>query len=109
MGGVVAVKRSVLACLAGVLSWVVVASLINHLLRATLTGYSAAEHTEQYTLVMEWARLLVTLSPRSPPVLLRAALRPADDGRHGPWAASRWRSLCRCTSLSGATFRRGIT
>ncbi len=53
------VKRSVLACLAGILTWVVVVSLINRLLRLSLTGYSVAEHTEQYTLGMKWARLLM--------------------------------------------------
>ena len=50
-------KRSVLACLAGVVAWVVVASLINRGLRITLAGYSVAEHSEQYTLGMKWARL----------------------------------------------------
>ncbi len=51
-------KRSILACLAGLLTWLIVVSLINRLLRLTLPGYTAAEQTLQFTLVIKWARLV---------------------------------------------------
>ena len=83
-GMIPSVKRSVLACLAGVLTWVVVASLINRLLRVTLTGYSAAEHTEQFTLVMKWARLLMAFVTSLAAGAVTRRVAPA--GRWAPWA-----------------------
>ncbi len=50
-------KRSILACLAGLLAWVVVVTVINRVLRLSLPNYTAAEHTLQFTLAMKWARL----------------------------------------------------
>jgi glycerol-3-phosphate acyltransferase PlsY len=55
-------KRSILACLAGLLTWMIVVSLINRVLRLGLPDYSAAEHTLQFTLVMKWARLLMAIT-----------------------------------------------
>ena len=55
-------KRSILACLAGLVTWVIVVSVINRVLRLTLPGYTAAEHTHEYTLAMKWARLLMALA-----------------------------------------------
>ena len=54
-------KRSILACLAGLLTWLVVVSLINRLLRLSLPDYHAAEHTLQFTLGMKWARLVMAI------------------------------------------------
>lgn len=54
-------KRSILACLAGLLTWVVVVSVINRVLRLSLPNYTAAEHTLQFTLGMKWARLLMAI------------------------------------------------
>jgi hypothetical protein len=54
-------KRSILACLAGLLSWVVVVSVINRVLRLTLPNYTSAEQTLQFTLAMKWARLLMAI------------------------------------------------
>jgi hypothetical protein len=54
-------KRSILACVAGLLTWVVVVSLINRLLRLSLPNYTAAEHTLQFTLAMKWARLVMAI------------------------------------------------
>ena len=48
-------KRSILACLAGLLTWVVVVTVINRVLRLSLPNYTAAEHTLQFTLSMKWA------------------------------------------------------
>ena len=54
-------KRSILACLAGLLTWVIVVSLINRILRLSLPVYTIAEHSLQFTLVMKWARLAMAI------------------------------------------------
>jgi hypothetical protein len=54
-------KRSILACLAGLLTWIVVVSVINRILRLSMPNYTAAEHTLQFTLAMKWARLLMAI------------------------------------------------
>jgi hypothetical protein len=54
-------KRSILACLAGLLTWTVVVTVINRVLRLSLSNYTAAEHTLQFTLGMKWARLLMAI------------------------------------------------
>jgi hypothetical protein len=54
-------KRSILACLAGLLTWVVVVSVIDRVLRLSLPNYTAAEHSLQFTLAMKWARLSMAL------------------------------------------------
>ena len=54
-------KRSILACLAGLLTWAVVVTVINRVLRLSLPNYTAAEHTLQFTLGMKWARLLMAI------------------------------------------------
>lgn len=54
-------KRSILACLAGLLTWIVVVTVINRVLRLSLPNYSAAEQTLQFTLAMKWARLLMAI------------------------------------------------
>src|SRR5580658_372807 len=54
-------KRSILPCLVGLLTWVVVVSVINRVLRLSLPNYTTAEHTLQFTLGMKWARLLMAI------------------------------------------------
>ena len=54
-------KRSILACLAGLLMWIVVVTVINRVLRLSLANYTGAEHTLQFTLGMKWARLLMAI------------------------------------------------
>ena len=54
-------KRTVLACLAGLLTWIVVVTVINRGLRLSLPNYTAAEQTLQFTLGMKWARLLMAI------------------------------------------------
>ena len=54
-------KRSILACIAGLLTWIVVVSVINRLLRLSLPNYTVAEHTLQFTLTMKWARLVMAI------------------------------------------------
>src|SRR5215831_19343137 len=55
-------KRSILACLAGLLTWIIVVSVINRILRLSMPNYTAAEHTLQFTLGMKWARLLMAIA-----------------------------------------------
>jgi hypothetical protein len=55
-------KRSILACLAGLLTWAVVVTIINRVLRLSLPDYTAAEHTLQFTLAMKWARLVMAIA-----------------------------------------------
>jgi len=54
-------KRSIIAGLAGLLTWIVVGSVIDRVLRLSLPNYSTAEHTLQFTLSMKWARLLMAI------------------------------------------------
>ena len=54
-------KHSILACLAGLLTWAVVVTVINRVLRLSLPNYTAAEHTLQFTLGMKWARLFMAI------------------------------------------------
>lgn len=51
--------RSILAFIAGLLGWVVTASVLNRLLRLGMPGYLAAEPTLAFTLAMLWARLIL--------------------------------------------------
>src|SRR5579859_4337678 len=52
-------KRSILAVLAGLLVWAVVATLLNFGLRAGLPGYRLAEPAMTFTLGMKVARLIL--------------------------------------------------
>ena len=54
-------KRFILACLAGLLTWAIVVTVINRVLRLSLPNYTAAEQTLQFTLGMKWARLLMAI------------------------------------------------
>ena len=49
--------RSIVAVLGGLMTWFVVATLINFLIRAMVVGYAAAEPTMAFTLPMMIARL----------------------------------------------------
>lgn len=53
--------RSVFAVLAGVVTWILVATVANLLVRALLPGYTAAEPTMSFTLAMMVARLGVAV------------------------------------------------
>jgi hypothetical protein len=52
-------KRSILAVVAGLAVWVLVASLLNRGLRFGLEGYAVAEPTLTFTLGMKIARLIL--------------------------------------------------
>jgi len=49
--------RLILAVVAGLVTWMIVVTGIDHLLRAVLPGYLAAEPTMRFTLGMMFARL----------------------------------------------------
>jgi hypothetical protein len=50
-------RRKVIAFAIALIAWVLVASLLNRLLRIGLPGYAAAEPAMGFTLSMLWARL----------------------------------------------------
>lgn len=52
-------KRSIFALVAGLVLWVLVATLLNRGLRAGLPGYALAEPTMTFTLGMKVARLIL--------------------------------------------------
>jgi len=52
-------KRSILGCLAGLVTWIVVVSVIDRILRLTMQDYTAAERAIQFTPAMKFARLLM--------------------------------------------------
>ncbi|SRR5579872_314213 len=52
-------KRSLLALVAGLVLWALVATLLNRGLRAGLPGYALAEPTLRFTLGMKVARLIL--------------------------------------------------
>jgi hypothetical protein len=74
-------KRSILACLAGLLTWVVVVTVIDRVLRLSLPNYTAAERTLEFTLGMKWARLLMAIATS-----LAAGAVTAWISRSGRWA-----------------------
>ncbi len=52
-------KRAILGFLAGLIGWVVVASVLDRILRVAITGYALAEPQLHFTLGMMIARLLL--------------------------------------------------
>src|SRR5437762_12046373 len=52
-------KRSIFAVVAGLVVWMVVATLVNFGLRAGIAGYTQAEPTLTFTLGMKVARLIL--------------------------------------------------
>jgi len=74
-------KRSILGCVAGLVTWIVVVTVINHMLRLSIPNYTAAEHTLQFTLAMKWARLLMAIVTS-----VVAGIVTALVSRSGRWA-----------------------
>jgi len=94
-------KRSILACLAGLLTWIVVVTVVNGGLRLSLPNYTAAEQTLQFTLGMKWARLLMAIvtsvvagavtggisrSSRWAPLIIGSVVL----GMFAPWHIANW-------------------
>jgi hypothetical protein len=76
-------KRSILACLAGLLTWMVVVTAIDRGLRLSLPDYTTAEQTLQFTLSMKWARLLMGIAAS---LAAGAVTRWISCSRSGGWA-----------------------
>ncbi len=76
-------KRSILACLAGLFTWAVVVTVINRLLRLSLPNYTAAEHTLQFTLAMKWARLVMAIVTSLAAGAVTGWISPSN--RWAPW------------------------
>jgi hypothetical protein len=76
-------KRTILACIAGLLTWIVVVSLINRGLRLSVPNYTAAEHSLQFTLGMKWARLLMAIVTSIVAGSVTAYL--SRSSRRAPW------------------------
>ncbi|WP_158820511.1 hypothetical protein [Granulicella sp. S156] len=76
-------KRSFVACIAGLLTWIVVVTVINRVLRLTLSGYTAAEQTLVFTLLMKWARLLMAIATSLAAGAVTRWVSPT--GRWAPW------------------------
>ena len=72
--------RSILAVVAGLVAWMVVATLLNFGLRAGLAGYTQAEPILAFTLGMKIARLTL------------AALASLAEHRSGPGGVDHCRS-----------------
>ncbi|MEZ5500551.1 MAG: hypothetical protein R3E77_14130 [Steroidobacteraceae bacterium] len=51
--------RAIGACLAGLIGWAILATVLNLPLRSLLDGYAAAEKSLDFTLLMQFARLLI--------------------------------------------------
>ena len=76
-------KRSILACLAGLLTWIIVVSVINRVLRMSLPNYTAAEHMLQFTLAMKWARLVMAIVTSLAAGAVTGWISPSS--RWAPW------------------------
>ncbi|MDR3528921.1 MAG: hypothetical protein P4L57_16750 [Rhizomicrobium sp.] len=77
--------RTIAGIVAGIVGWVLVATILNFGLRALLPGYHAAEPTMVFTLAMKIARLsIAALAALASGALVRA-IAPAS--RFAPWIA----------------------
>ena len=75
--------RSILAAIAALAVWVVVATLGNFALRAGLAGYTEAESTMSFTLAMQFGRLALGLVSSVAAGFAIALAAPA--ARRLPW------------------------
>src|SRR6516165_8379503 len=72
-------KRTILAVVAALFSWIVVATLLNLLLRYTIAGYAAGEPTLTFTPGMMLARLVLAMLSSLAAGAVAAWVAPADD------------------------------
>jgi hypothetical protein len=78
------VMRALLAFVAGLIAWVLVATILNRLLRGLLPGYTAAEPAMAFTTGMLSARLAIAFITSVAAGALSAALAPRSAWV--PWA-----------------------
>jgi hypothetical protein len=77
--------RKVLAVAAGLVTWIVIVTLLNFGLRAALPGYAAAEPAMAFTLTMMIARLAMAAITSLAAGAVVRAIAPAS--RWAPWIA----------------------
>ena len=76
-------KRTVVAFIAGLFSWVIVVSLIDRVLRLSLAGYAAAEPKMTFTLGMMAARLSMAALTSVIAGAMMGRVAPAN--KRAPW------------------------
>src|SRR5262249_57045828 len=76
-------KRSIIACVAGLVVWILLVSILNRLLRLFLTGYAAAEPAMNFTQSMMVARL--TIGAVTSLVAGAVVMRIAPTALRLPW------------------------
>jgi hypothetical protein len=76
-------KRAILAFVVGLLTWVIVVSLIDRVLRLSLAGYAAAEPKFSFTLGMMAARLAMAAVTSLIAGIVVGAIAPAS--KRTPW------------------------
>ena len=75
--------RTIGSIVAGLVGWIVIVTILNFGLRATIPGYHAAEPTMQFTLAMKIGRLTeAALASLAAGMIIRA-IAPAS--RWAPW------------------------
>ena len=101
--------RTIVAVLSGLVTWFVVATLINFLIRAMVAGYAAAEPTMAFTLQMMIARLSAGWCPHWPPGSRVRWWRVAMVLPSTSSARFSFCCFCRCISSYGTFSPCGIT
>lgn len=76
-------KRSILAVIAGLAVWILVASVLNRALRLLLAGYAAAEPNMAFTLPMMAGRLTLAVLASLAAGAVAGAIAPSS--RRMPW------------------------
>ncbi len=76
-------KRTLLAIFTALVSWVVVVSLLNLILRQGIAGYAAAEPAFSFTLGMLLARLAIAATSSLAAGAVAARIAPGDT--RAPW------------------------
>jgi len=76
-------QRTILAFVAGLVAWALVASVLNRVLRALLDGYTAAELQMHFTLGMMAARLILAMISSLVAGAVMAAVAPLST--RVPW------------------------
>jgi len=71
-------RRSVWAFSAGVVTWIVVVSVLNLLMRLEMSGYAVAEPAMAFSLAMKWGRLTLAIIASLVTGLVVASLAPAN-------------------------------
>jgi hypothetical protein len=77
------IRRQIIAFVTALVTWLLIASLLNRLLRSGLPGYAAAEPAMAFTLSMKWLRLALAAAASLGAGYVLARLAPG--ARRLPW------------------------